>query len=74
MPTCTCLLTAGVLVATSLGAFGPLFSNQYVYNATSLEAQLQSLGVTFPNSQLRQGILYAKDYALSNGVERQLQA
>lgn len=48
--------SAGVLVATSLGAFGPLFSSEYVYDATSLEAKLEDLGVTFPNNQLRQGM------------------
>lgn len=49
------LTTAGVLVATSLGAFGPLFSSDYVYNATALADALTSLGVTFPNNQLQRG-------------------
>ena len=49
------LLHAGVLVATSLGAFGPLFGSDYVYNATALGDALTSLGVTFPNNQLTRG-------------------
>ncbi|KAL3162912.1 hypothetical protein ABBQ32_009354 [Trebouxia sp. C0010 RCD-2024] len=45
--------TTGLLVATSLGAYGPLFGSDYVYNATALEDDLMSLGVTFPNNQLQ---------------------
>lgn len=48
-------ITAGVLVATSLGAYGPLFGSDYVYNATALADALTSLGVTFPNNQLQRG-------------------
>ncbi|KAL0049982.1 hypothetical protein WJX82_002021 [Trebouxia sp. C0006] len=44
--------TTGVLVSTSLGAFGPLFGSDYVYNATALDAALTALGVSFPNDQL----------------------
>ncbi|KAL0041478.1 hypothetical protein WJX79_004916 [Trebouxia sp. C0005] len=44
--------TTGVLVSTSLGAFGPLFGSDYVYNATALDIALTALGVTFPNDQL----------------------
>ena len=54
----------GVLVATSLGAFGPLFGSDYIYNATSLASQLGDLGVAFPNSQLRQGIPIADSQLL----------
>ena len=46
---------AGVLVSTSLGAFGPLFGSEYVYNATALKATLTSLGVAFANDQLARG-------------------
>ena len=46
---------AGVLVSTSLGAFGPLFGSEYVYNATALNATLTSLGVAFANDQLARG-------------------
>ncbi len=49
------LIDAGVLVSTSLGAYGPLFDSEYVYNATALELALSSLGVTFPNDQLARG-------------------
>lgn len=42
-------------MATSLGAFGPLFGSDYVYNATALADALTSLGVTFPNNQLQRG-------------------
>lgn len=48
-------VTAGVLVATSLGAYGPLFGSDYVYNATALADALTALGVTFPNNQLQRG-------------------
>lgn len=48
-------VAAGLLVATSLGAYGPLFGSDYVYNATALEDDLMSLGVTFPNNQLQRG-------------------
>ena len=48
-------IIAGVLVATSLGAYGPLFGSDYVYNATVLADALTSLGVTFPNNQLQRG-------------------
>ena len=49
------MLFAGVLVSTSLGAFGPLFGSEYVYNATALQAALTSLGVAFANGQLARG-------------------
>ena len=48
---------AGVLVATSLGAFGPLFGSDYAYNATDLAQQLAQLGVEFPNAQLQSGMI-----------------
>lgn len=51
----SCMLNAGVLVSTSLGAFGPLFGSDYVYNATALDAALTALGVSFPNDQLARG-------------------
>ena len=44
-----------MLVSTSLGAFGPLFGSDYVYNATALDVALTALGVTFPNDQLARG-------------------
>ena len=47
--------TAGILVSTSLGAFGPLFGSDYVYNATSLELQLDALGVVTTSQQLLTG-------------------
>lgn len=50
-------VAAGVLVATSLGAYGPLFGSDYVYNATALGDALTSLGVIFPNNQLQRGVL-----------------
>lgn len=42
-------------MASSLGAFGPLFGSDYVYDAASLGLQLEALGVDFPNSHLQQG-------------------
>ena len=42
-------------MSTSLGAFGPLFGSDYVYNATALDIALTALGVTFPNDQLARG-------------------
>ena len=48
--------SAGVLVATSLGAFGPLFGSDYTYNATDLAQQLTQLGVEFPDAQLQSGM------------------
>lgn len=48
-------VAAGLLVATSLGAYGPLFGSDYVYNAAALEDALMSLGVTFPSDQLQRG-------------------
>lgn len=44
-----------MLVSTSLGAFGPLFGSDYVYNATALAAALTAFGVTFPDDQLARG-------------------
>ena len=43
-------------MSTSLGAYGPLFGSEYVYNATALELALSALGVTFPNTELARGV------------------
>ena len=48
-------MRAGVLVATSLGAFGPLFGSDYAYNATALGDALTLLDVDLPNDQLARG-------------------
>ena len=58
------LAITGVLVSTSLGAYGPLFGSDYIYDADALGDTLTELGVTFPSEELARGELRPKPRSL----------